>query len=194
MYISLWQRETNSDVINKERYFLIFLDPGCFVLFYSFALLQLLLLLFRWAPGNLPFDSLCVVCEEPAGDGPGIKDFRCIWCQRTVHTECQQTAQVESEPLWCQQSTLVGSQLSCCQLSAGVQSQEFFCVKCTEVIVLSTSIFIGRNSEKAKNWKKCFEFFIDGAFSRFFESFWPKNCHYSVIKRDNLTIPTAMSS
>jgi hypothetical protein len=49
---------------------------------------------FRWVPGNLPFDSLCTVCEEPAGDGPGIKDLRCVWCQRTLHTDCQKAAQV----------------------------------------------------------------------------------------------------
>jgi hypothetical protein len=48
----------------------------------------------RWVPGNLPFDSLCTVCEEPAGDGPGIKDLRCVWCQRTLHTDCQKAAQV----------------------------------------------------------------------------------------------------
>ena len=42
----------------------------------------------RWAAGNLPLDSVCVECEESAGDGPGLRDLRCIWCQMTVHTEC----------------------------------------------------------------------------------------------------------
>ena len=44
----------------------------------------------RWLAGNLPLDSVCCVCEEPAGDGPGLRDARCIWCQRTAHTQCQQ--------------------------------------------------------------------------------------------------------
>ena len=42
----------------------------------------------RWVSGNLPLDSVCVECEESAGDGPGLRDLRCVWCQRTVHTEC----------------------------------------------------------------------------------------------------------
>jgi len=43
----------------------------------------------RWVLGNLPLDSICYVCEDPAGDGPGLKDFQCIWCQRKVHTICK---------------------------------------------------------------------------------------------------------
>ena len=43
----------------------------------------------KWLVGNLPLESLCCVCEEPAGDGPGLRDLRCVWCQRKVHTECQ---------------------------------------------------------------------------------------------------------
>jgi len=43
----------------------------------------------RWVLGNLPLDSICYVCEDPAGDGPGLKDYQCIWCQRKVHTECK---------------------------------------------------------------------------------------------------------
>ena len=43
----------------------------------------------KWLVGNLPLESLCCVCDEPAGDGPGLRDLRCVWCQRKVHTECQ---------------------------------------------------------------------------------------------------------
>ena len=43
----------------------------------------------RWVGGNLPLDSQCAVCEEVAGTGPGLRDLRCVWCQRTVHTECE---------------------------------------------------------------------------------------------------------
>ena len=36
----------------------------------------------HWIPGNLPLHSECEVCEEVCGDGPGIVDVRCCWCQR----------------------------------------------------------------------------------------------------------------
>ena len=42
----------------------------------------------RWVKGNLPLDSVCAQCDEPAGDGPGLRDLRCVWCQLTVHTDC----------------------------------------------------------------------------------------------------------
>ena len=35
-------------------------------------------------PGNLQLHSECEVCEEVCGDGPGIVDLRCCWCQRYV--------------------------------------------------------------------------------------------------------------
>ena len=38
--------------------------------------------LHHWIAGNLPLNSECEVCEEPCGDGPGIVDLRCCWCQR----------------------------------------------------------------------------------------------------------------
>ena len=43
----------------------------------------------HWIPGNLPLHSECEVCEEVCGDGPGIVDLKCCWCQRTVHNQCQ---------------------------------------------------------------------------------------------------------
>ena len=43
----------------------------------------------RWVNGNLPLDSCCEICDEPAGHGPGLRDMRCIWCQVCVHEECQ---------------------------------------------------------------------------------------------------------
>lgn len=42
--------------------------------------------------GNLPFNSVCDVCEEKCGyeDHPTqLSDYRCCWCQRTVHSVCQ---------------------------------------------------------------------------------------------------------
>ena len=32
----------------------------------------------KWLVGNLPLESLCCVCDEPAGDGPGLRDLRCV--------------------------------------------------------------------------------------------------------------------
>ena len=36
---------------------------------------------------------MCCVCDEPAGDGPGLRDLRCVWCQRKVHSACQHLLQ-----------------------------------------------------------------------------------------------------
>jgi len=38
--------------------------------------------LHHWIAGDLPLNSECEVCEEACGDGPGIVDLRCCWCQR----------------------------------------------------------------------------------------------------------------
>jgi len=43
--------------------------------------------------GNLPLESVCCVCDEAAGDGPGLRDLRCVWCQRKVHQECSHLLQ-----------------------------------------------------------------------------------------------------
>lgn len=50
----------------------------------------------RWIQGNLSLGSLCCVCEEPAGDGPGLRDLRCVWCQRKLHTDCKQHIQEDA--------------------------------------------------------------------------------------------------
>lgn len=43
----------------------------------------------HWIRGNLPNESICDVCEKPSGLKNSLSDFRCCWCQRTVHTNCQ---------------------------------------------------------------------------------------------------------
>lgn len=43
-----------------------------------------------WIPGNLPSGSVCDVCKEECGDGVGLVDLRCAFCQCTVHTSCKQ--------------------------------------------------------------------------------------------------------
>lgn len=35
--------------------------------------------------GNLPLCSKCIVCSTPCGTEPRLCDFRCVWCQMTVH-------------------------------------------------------------------------------------------------------------
>ena len=40
--------------------------------------------------GNLPAESTCHVCEEECGnDDSNVSDYRCGWCQWTVHEKCQ---------------------------------------------------------------------------------------------------------
>jgi hypothetical protein len=50
------------------------------------------------------------------------------------------------------------------------------------------------NNKKAKNWINVLNLFLTVHFHDCLKIFWPKNGHNSVIVKDNLTIPTAMSS
>ncbi|NP_001087580.1 diacylglycerol kinase epsilon S homeolog [Xenopus laevis] len=44
----------------------------------------------HWVRGNVPLCSLCSVCGQQCGCQPKLCDYRCIWCQRTVHDDCMQ--------------------------------------------------------------------------------------------------------
>ncbi|CAH0563698.1 unnamed protein product [Brassicogethes aeneus] len=44
--------------------------------------------LHHWVKGNLPLGTICYICDEECCLEPGLNDFQCCWCQRTVHTEC----------------------------------------------------------------------------------------------------------
>lgn len=39
----------------------------------------------HWVKGNLSLCSLCTICNLPCGVEPRLCDFRCVWCQLTVH-------------------------------------------------------------------------------------------------------------
>ncbi|XP_075436008.1 diacylglycerol kinase epsilon isoform X2 [Ascaphus truei] len=42
----------------------------------------------HWVRGNVPLCSRCAVCGGQCGGQPRLCDYRCIWCQRTVHDDC----------------------------------------------------------------------------------------------------------
>uniref|UniRef100_A0A667XN55 Diacylglycerol kinase n=1 Tax=Myripristis murdjan TaxID=586833 RepID=A0A667XN55_9TELE len=42
----------------------------------------------RWVRGNVPLASYCAVCKQQCGTQPKLCDFRCVWCQTTVHDDC----------------------------------------------------------------------------------------------------------
>ncbi|XP_029456556.1 diacylglycerol kinase epsilon [Rhinatrema bivittatum] len=44
----------------------------------------------HWIRGNVPLCSYCTVCKQQTGTQPKLCDFRCIWCQHTVHDDCMQ--------------------------------------------------------------------------------------------------------
>lgn len=44
----------------------------------------------HWIRGNVPLCSYCVVCKQQCGTQPKLCDYRCIWCQHTVHDDCMQ--------------------------------------------------------------------------------------------------------
>jgi len=50
----------------------------------------------HWVEGNLPLCSTCTTCSSPCGVEPRLCDFRCIWCQNTVH-EGQCYAKMDTE-------------------------------------------------------------------------------------------------
>ncbi|KAM3922294.1 diacylglycerol kinase epsilon [Leptodactylus fuscus] len=44
----------------------------------------------HWVRGNVPLCSQCMVCGQQCGSQPKLCDYRCIWCQRTVHDDCME--------------------------------------------------------------------------------------------------------
>ncbi|XP_036408799.1 diacylglycerol kinase epsilon [Megalops cyprinoides] len=42
-----------------------------------------------WVRGNVPLCSYCAVCKQQCGTQPKLCDFRCVWCQTTVHDDCK---------------------------------------------------------------------------------------------------------
>jgi len=42
----------------------------------------------HWVKGNLPPESICHVCETYCGAEKHLCDFKCSWCQWTVHEKC----------------------------------------------------------------------------------------------------------
>ncbi|XP_063229561.1 diacylglycerol kinase epsilon [Bacillus rossius redtenbacheri] len=45
----------------------------------------------HWVKGNLSLGAVCEVCEDECGSEPGLVDYQCCWCQRTVHSACHQS-------------------------------------------------------------------------------------------------------
>ncbi|XP_041077108.1 diacylglycerol kinase epsilon-like [Polyodon spathula] len=43
----------------------------------------------HWVRGNVPLCAYCAVCKQQCGSQPKLCDFRCVWCQRTVHDDCK---------------------------------------------------------------------------------------------------------
>ncbi|XP_074648864.1 diacylglycerol kinase epsilon-like [Tubulanus polymorphus] len=42
----------------------------------------------HWIEGNLPLCSYCAICQQQCGVLPRLCDYRCCWCQMTVHEDC----------------------------------------------------------------------------------------------------------
>lgn len=43
----------------------------------------------HWIKGNLPLIAICYICEEECDIEPGLTDWWCCWCQRSVHEACK---------------------------------------------------------------------------------------------------------
>ncbi|XP_059427260.1 diacylglycerol kinase epsilon-like [Carassius carassius] len=42
----------------------------------------------QWVRGNVPLASYCAECKQQCGNQPKLCDYRCVWCQTTVHDDC----------------------------------------------------------------------------------------------------------
>ncbi|KFO22636.1 Diacylglycerol kinase kappa, partial [Fukomys damarensis] len=43
----------------------------------------------QWVEGNMPISSQCAVCHKSCGSYQRLQDFRCLWCNSTVHGDCR---------------------------------------------------------------------------------------------------------
>ncbi|XP_060039556.1 diacylglycerol kinase kappa [Erinaceus europaeus] len=43
----------------------------------------------QWVEGNISVSSQCAVCHENCGSSQRLQDFRCLWCNSTVHNDCR---------------------------------------------------------------------------------------------------------
>ncbi|XP_059536069.1 diacylglycerol kinase kappa [Myotis daubentonii] len=43
----------------------------------------------QWVEGNISVSSQCAVCHENCGSNQRLQDFRCLWCNSTVHDDCR---------------------------------------------------------------------------------------------------------
>ncbi|KAF4522400.1 hypothetical protein B566_EDAN012983, partial [Ephemera danica] len=43
----------------------------------------------QWMEGNLPVSAKCSVCDRTCGSVLRLQDWRCLWCNATVHTACR---------------------------------------------------------------------------------------------------------
>ncbi|XP_054422336.1 diacylglycerol kinase kappa [Pteronotus mesoamericanus] len=43
----------------------------------------------QWVEGNISASSQCAVCHENCGSNQRLQDFRCLWCNSTVHDDCR---------------------------------------------------------------------------------------------------------
>ncbi|GJQ73668.1 hypothetical protein Trydic_g14006 [Trypoxylus dichotomus] len=86
--------------------------------------------LHHWVKGNLPLGALCAVCKDDCSMEPGLVDFQCCWCQRTIHTECLNEIEKHCDfgpyrniivPPWCVQVARMKSSIHRHLLLRGVQ-------------------------------------------------------------------------
>lgn len=49
----------------------------------------------HWVKGNLPLNSICIYCKQVCEARPGINDFKCAWCQLTIHERCLNRSKIE---------------------------------------------------------------------------------------------------
>ena len=60
----------------------------------------------HWIKGNLPLNSICFLCCQPACIEPRLADYKCVWCWKYVHEECLNSISSQSLVSECTFGTL----------------------------------------------------------------------------------------
>uniref|UniRef100_A0A671PYY0 Diacylglycerol kinase n=1 Tax=Sinocyclocheilus anshuiensis TaxID=1608454 RepID=A0A671PYY0_9TELE len=72
----------------------------------------------QWVRGNVPLASYCAECKQQCGTQPKLCDYRCVWCQTTVHDDCLSSLNDDL----CDLGEFLNCFFCCMQLAAGCGS------------------------------------------------------------------------
>jgi diacylglycerol kinase (ATP) len=72
----------------------------------------------KWVQGNLEFHSVCHRCKIDCGNTPGLVDYKCVWCWRTLHEKCLHDSNDENCDFGCLKQIILTPNCLECDLEA----------------------------------------------------------------------------